>query len=154
MVDIKLQVYLAGPLFTKSEMKQRLNDEKILKENFKNLDIFNPINLNKKEQIDNENLKDLSDTFFYEKDEQEIYDSDIMIADIDNNDPGTLVELGMFIQLKRMYNRPRKLFILYSNWKGKDIVNKFLWGACVKESDGIFKDINGVVHEIRKMGVK
>lgn len=151
---MKLHVYLAGPLFTKSEMIQRENDAKILKTHFKNLTIFNPIDFNRKHQIDSENLDKLNESFFYDKDEKEISKSDIMIVDIDNNDPGTLVELGMFIELKKLQTKPRKLFIIYSNWKGKEIVNKFLWGACVKESDGIFSDINGVVKALKAVGVE
>lgn len=104
--EIIKKIYLAGPLFSRGEIRDRIEDEKKLqlsaktfnesnKENLKiTFDIFNPINFN--EEIDKKNIKLERDTIF-RKDYYEMSKSDIVIADIDNMDVGTILELGIFM---------------------------------------------------------
>lgn len=90
----KYKLYLAGPLFNEAEVEQRKKEGIILRQNFKELDIFNPVdqpfNKNKSKNLP-------TPVEIYEGDTNAIIDSDIFVADITNNDPGVLVELGLAI---------------------------------------------------------
>lgn len=146
---MKKQIYLAGPLFTRGEMNDRVNDEKKIRETFKDIfNIFNPLRLNEKHQI-GKDMSQISKTFFFEKDWDAIKNSHIMIADIDNNDPGTLVELGLYIALKKE-NPELKLYVIYSNWKGETLMNKFLLGAIYDSANFIGKNIDEIVNAMKE----
>lgn len=91
-----MKLYLAGSLFNEAEVAQRLKEGQILKENFKDLDIFNPI-----EQPFNEDKQTLpSPIKIYETDTQAVIDADIFICDLTNEDPGVMCELGIAISTK------------------------------------------------------
>lgn len=94
-----LTIYLAGPLFSRGEIQNRIDDEAKLKEiesDKINLKIFNPINFNKK--IAEMNIDINADRcIFFRKDMKEMRKSNICIADIDNFDSGTILELGYFL---------------------------------------------------------
>lgn len=83
--------YIAGSLFSEAEVNQRLKEEKELRElGFNN--IFNPINSPQNEKT--KNLPTSADIFW--GDTVEILDSDIIIADLSNqNDPGIFCEMGI-----------------------------------------------------------
>lgn len=147
-----LNIYLAGPLFTRGEMKSRLDDEQYIKDALSkhiNLTIFNPINLNKNNSVDSSNLESLPKDFFAKNDIKAIDECDIMIADIDNNDAGTLVELGMMVEKIRQFPHKR-LLVIYSNWKGEVLMNKFLLGTIAMYGE-IFKSIEEVVDWIKEV---
>lgn len=88
----KRSVYLAGPLFNEAEVQQRLLEGKLFRERFGDtLDLFNPI-----EQPFNENKQSLptpEDIFW--GDTGAVLDCTYFIADVTNNDPGVMVELGI-----------------------------------------------------------
>lgn len=145
----KEQIYLAGPLFTRGEIKDRINDEKILLDNFQNkYTIFNPINWNKKHQIDSK-FNNVTPIMIFEKDYKAIKNSKIMIADIDNMDAGTLVELGSFIEMK-INDKSLQLYIIYTNWKGRDIVNKYVLGAIQSVANAICLSMEEVCQKIKE----
>lgn len=137
------KIYLAGPLFSRSEVKERYEDERKLREAFDDISIFNPIRLN--QFATEEDLKD--ETFFYRKDLKAITESNVMIADIDNNDPGTLVELGIYLEQCR--NNGKELYVIYSNWKGCEGMNKFLRGAILLDTPRIFANIEDLIEYLK-----
>ncbi|CAM3160974.1 nucleoside 2-deoxyribosyltransferase [Streptobacillus felis] len=88
-----MKVYLAGSLFNEGEVAQRLKEGKLLRENFPNIDLFNPI-----EQPFNENKQSLPTPIdIYDGDANAVINSDIVILDMTNEDPGVMVELGLAI---------------------------------------------------------
>lgn len=92
-----MKVYLAGSLFNEAEIAQRLKEGKILRENFKNIELFNPI-----EQPFNEDKQTLPTPItIYEGDANAVINSDVVILDMTNEDPGVMVELGLAIAYKK-----------------------------------------------------
>lgn len=88
-----MKLYLAGSLFNEAEVAQRKKEGIILRETFENLKIFNPI-----DQPFNEDKQTLPTPLtIFESDTKEVIDADIFIADITNEDPGVMVELGIAI---------------------------------------------------------
>lgn len=89
-----MKVYLAGALFNEAEVAQRKKEGKLLRENFPQLEIFNPI-----DQPFNENKQTLpTPVEIYEGDTKAVEACDIFIADITNEDAGVMVELGIAIK--------------------------------------------------------
>ena len=86
------KLYLAGSLFNEAEVAQRKLEGKLLRDSFKGkLEIFNPI-----EQPFNDNKDSLpSPNLIFLNDTKEVENADIFLADITNNDPGVMVELGI-----------------------------------------------------------
>lgn len=148
---IKKKIYLAGPLFSRGQIVQRLEDEIALMKNLQDLKItenaelkisvFNPIKFNTEIDLDN-----ITETTFFEKDFFEIKNSDIMIADLDELDSGTLLELGIFMEMMN-YNKDLKCYVIWSNWKEKRISNKFVNGAVLSLSE-YHPDMNSVCDSI------
>lgn len=88
-----MKVYIAGPLFSEADIRQRLHEGKVLRE--AGFSIFNPI-----EQPFNTNKQTLptpEDIFL--GDYQAIKDCDVIFADLHQNDPGVVAELGLAFQL-------------------------------------------------------
>lgn len=92
-----MKVYLAGSLFNEAEVAQRLKEGEILRENFPNIDLFNPI-----EQPFNENKQTLPTPIdIYEGDANAVKNSDVVVLDMTNEDPGVMVELGLAIAYEK-----------------------------------------------------
>lgn len=88
-----MKVYLAGALFNEAEVTQRLKEGKLLREALPNIELFNPI-----EQPFNTDKQSLPTPIsIYTKDAKAVYDSDVCIFDITNEDSGVMVELGLAI---------------------------------------------------------
>lgn len=86
-----MKVYLAGGLFNEAEVAQRLKEGQILRDRIKGIDLFNPI-----EQPFNENKEKLPTPLdIFNGDTNAILNADIFLADITNDDPGVMVELGI-----------------------------------------------------------
>ena len=86
-----MKVYLAGGLFNEAEVAQRLKEGKILRERIEGIDLFNPI-----EQPFNENKEKLPTPLdIFNGDTNAILNADVFLADITNDDPGVMVELGI-----------------------------------------------------------
>lgn len=87
-----MKIYIAGGLFNEAEVAQRKLEGQLLGEVFGDkVDIFNPI-----EQPFNEDKQTLptpSDIFW--GDTKAVEESDVVIADITNEDPGVMAELGI-----------------------------------------------------------
>lgn len=88
-----MKLYLAGSLFNEAEIKQRKLEGVILRENFPNLDIFNPI-----DQPFNDNKESLPTPIdIFDGDTKAVEECDIFVADLTNEDAGVMVELGIAI---------------------------------------------------------
>ena len=86
-----MKVYLAGGLFNEAEVAKRLKEVKILRDRIKGIDLFNPI-----EQPFNENKEKLPTPLdIFNGDTNAILNADVFLADITNDDPGVMVELGI-----------------------------------------------------------
>ncbi len=86
-----MKLYLAGALFNEAEVTQRKLEGKLLRERFKNLDIFNPI-----DQPFNDDKSTLPTPItIFEGDTKAVEEADIFVADLTNEDAGVMVELGI-----------------------------------------------------------
>lgn len=91
---MKEKVYLAGPLFTEYEIEARKREHKRFKEVFPNIETFAPIDAPF-------NGGNPTATEIFEGDYKEMNESNIFIFDLNNNDGGTLVELGLAVERKK-----------------------------------------------------
>ena len=88
-----MKLYLAGSLFNEAEVNQRKLEGQILRSNFSNLEIFNPI-----DQPFNDDKSSLPTPIdIYDGDTKAVEECDIFICDLTNDDPGVMVELGVAI---------------------------------------------------------
>lgn len=90
-----MKLYLAGSLFNEAEVMQRKLEGIKLIENFDrhNIEIFNPI-----DQPFNEDKQTLPTPIdIFNGDTKAVINSDIFIADLTNEDPGVMMELGIAI---------------------------------------------------------
>lgn len=89
-----MKLYVAGSLFNEAEVAQRKLEGKILREKFPNLDIFNPI-----DQPFNEDKQTLPTPIdIFDGDTKAVRECEIFVADLTNEDPGVMVELGIAIE--------------------------------------------------------
>ena len=103
---MKKHIYNAGPLFTKGEMKERLAEDSKLQE-LKDYTFYNPITA---PCNDKDKLPTAGDIFF--GDTTEVVKSDVVIANLDHEDPGVMAELGISWGLEYAYS---VLLDLYSH---------------------------------------
>lgn len=90
-----MKLYLAGSLFNEAVVMQRKLEGIKLRENFDqhNIEIFNPI-----DQPFNEDKQTLPTPIdIFNSDTKAVINSDIFIADLTNEDPGVMMELGIAI---------------------------------------------------------
>ena len=86
-----MKLYLAGSLFSEADMTQRQLEGRILRENFPEIEIFNPI-----DQPFNENKASLPTPIdIFDGDTKAVEECDIFICDLSNEDAGVMVELGV-----------------------------------------------------------
>lgn len=94
----ELKGYLAGSLFSEAEVSQRLLEGRILKEATPEIEWFNPIEA---PCNDKSKLPTAEDIFI--GDTNEVIKSNFIIADLANNDPGVMMELGIAWGLQHAY---------------------------------------------------
>lgn len=95
-----LKIYIAGPLFTPAEVAQKKYEEKYIREQMElhglnpdDYEIYNPINA----PVNNKSLLPSAEDIYF-LDEFHLLDSDIVFVDLNGEDPGTVMELGMIIK--------------------------------------------------------
>ena len=87
----KKHIYLAGSLFSEAEVNQRLVEGQTIRDTLGDkYTLFNPI-----EAPINDKSKLPTKESIFEGDTQQILKSDVIIADLSNNDPGVMMELGI-----------------------------------------------------------
>jgi len=84
-------IYNAGPLFTEADGEQRKKEQTYFN-SLEGIKVFNPL-------LSPFNEDANSAAAIYEGDNAPIQESNVFFFDLANNDPGTLVELGMVIQM-------------------------------------------------------
>lgn len=90
-----MKVYLAGALFNEAEVNQRKLEGRMFRKRFPDVDLFNPI-----DQPFNEDKQTLPTSIeIFEADANAVRASDVVIADITNEDAGVMVEIGQAIEL-------------------------------------------------------
>lgn len=87
----KILVYNAGPLFSEADQAQRLKEQSFF-DSLEDVSIFNPLTSPFNEDAN-------SAAAIYQGDNTPIQAANVFFFDLANNDPGTLVELGMVIQM-------------------------------------------------------
>lgn len=91
------KIYLAGSLFSEAEIAQRLKEGKELRK-LKDFEVYNPI-----EAPCNDKSKLPTAEDIFNSDTQAILNSDVIVADLANNDPGVMMELGIAWGLQYAY---------------------------------------------------
>ena len=87
----KKHIYLAGSLFSEAEVNQRLTEGKIIRDTLGDkYTVFNPIEA----PINDKSLLPTHEDIFM-GDTAQVLKSDVIIADLANNDPGVMMELGI-----------------------------------------------------------
>lgn len=92
--------YIAGGLFSEAEQAQRIKEEELLNKALPVYEWFNPLTCNK---ANDKNLKPTAENIFL-GDTREIIASEIIVADLSNNDVGVAAELGIAYGLQYAYN--------------------------------------------------
>lgn len=83
--------YIAGSLFKEADIKQRLYEESVLKEKVPNVKFHNPIN----DPEANDKSKDPTAKTIFDHDTAKVIASDYIVAELDGEDPGVCMELGI-----------------------------------------------------------
>lgn len=94
---MKKHIYNAGPLFTKGEIKERL-EEDVKLQGVKDYSFYNPITAPCNQKA---NLPIAKDIFF--DDVEQVLKSDVILANLDHEDPGVMAELGIAWGLEHAY---------------------------------------------------
>lgn len=155
------KIYNAGPLFSESERKQRLyEDEQLQQLNMsESVEVFNPISAPITVKGTRKNSVTHKEVF--DKDYEFIKEANVFIFDLSNDDSGTLVELGIALQLKM--DKPHiEIYPIISDFrywtkvKGNDThkdsmfgVNKFVMGALDSLGITIYETFDDVLETIK-----
>jgi len=117
-----IKVYLAGPLFTEYEMKQRRDEANTLRS--LGYDVFSPLEQNDDIGFDVDEL--------YRRDMKAMNDADIAVLCLDNYDSGTMAELGWFVA------KDKPVFSHWTNWKHEEPDNLFVRGMALEPGNRLF----------------
>lgn len=90
--------YIAGKLFKKGDQNQRILEKKLLSESIPSVEWFNPLTDN--QANDKSKLPEANDVF--EGDTTKIIESKYIVAELDDEDSGTMMELGIAYGLNFM----------------------------------------------------
>lgn len=148
----KTKVYVGGSLFTDKQITQRIREEELLKENFKNIDIYNPIT---NDEINDKTKQPTAKDIFLQ-DTTKIIGSDIITADLDDIDEGLAMELGVAYGVNYVLNTIENL--IYNNRKiDRDSFRKILNSIPYKKILATYSDIrqdtkneNGIYKSVGK----
>ncbi|VWL85591.1 nucleoside 2-deoxyribosyltransferase [Oceanivirga miroungae] len=143
-----MKVYLAGALFNEAEVERRLKEGKLLREAFSDIELFNPI-----EQPFNEDKQTLpTPETIYTNDKNAVFNSDVCIFDVTNEDAGVMVELGLAIAYGK------KIIAVNSDIRLKSAnkyeipsysMNHFVLGAILKHGVLVYS-FDEVIKELKK----
>ena len=98
------QVYIAGPLFTEQDAIERKREEDLIRDINNNINIFNPITQPFNEDKAN-SIPTAHDIFT--GDTHAVLESDVILAQLDGEDPGVMMELGIAIGVNMMLDELR-----------------------------------------------
>ncbi|NLY47059.1 MAG: nucleoside 2-deoxyribosyltransferase [Tissierella sp.] len=83
--------YIAGKLFKQGDIKQRLYEGELVKKKLQNIEFYNPIEND--EINDKTNLPTARDIFYGDTDR--VIESSVILAELDDEDSGTIYEIGI-----------------------------------------------------------
>lgn len=102
----KKNIYIAGKLFKDGDIRQRKYEEEYLKKECKKtnkeINIYNPINNDDINKKGNGNKPIAND--IYEGDKTKLLESEIVIGELDDEDPGTIWECGICNGINIIYD--------------------------------------------------
>lgn len=125
----KINIYLAGPLFTQAEIDQRVHEVGKLRE--LGYEVYSPIEQNNDIGYDLDEL--------YRRDIVAMNACDISVLCLDNFDSGTMAELGWFIA------KEKPVFSHWTNWKYPEPDNLFIRGMAIQEPNKLFKNLDSLL---------
>lgn len=108
------KVYIGGGMFTDKEIDARLKDEEFMRKILPDAEIYDPIN---NKEINDKTKKPTAKDIFLQ-DTKKVIESDIITADLDDNDEGLAMELGIAYGIKYMID------IMKSCNSKSDIIDK------------------------------
>lgn len=117
-----LRIYLAGPLFTEGEMKERRQEAEILRDF--GYEVYSPLEQNDDIGFDIDEL--------YRRDIEAMKQSDLAVICLDNYDSGTMAELGWFVA------KEIPVFSHWTNWKWSEPDNLFIRGLALEGPNKLF----------------
>jgi nucleoside 2-deoxyribosyltransferase len=131
---MKQVIYLAGPLFTDGEMKQRRYESKELRS--LGYEVYSPLEQNDEIGFDIDVL--------YQRDIEAMNKADFAVVCLDNYDSGTMAELGYF-------TAKQKLVLSYwSNWKWKEPDNLFIRGLALDNDNRLFSSFDEILKYLKE----
>lgn len=83
--------YIAGKLFKQGDIKQRLYEGQLVKKELPDIEFYNPIEND--EINDKTNLPTAKDIFYGDTDK--VIESSVILAELDDEDSGTIYEIGI-----------------------------------------------------------
>lgn len=83
--------YIAGKLFKSGDIRQRLYEGELVRREVPDIDFYNPI---ENDDINNKKNEPSAEDIFVQ-DTREILSSDYVLAELDDEDSGTIYELGL-----------------------------------------------------------
>jgi nucleoside 2-deoxyribosyltransferase len=134
----KTKIYLAGPLFTDSEMNERTKEAKILRE--LGFEVYSPLEQNGEIGYEPDEL--------FKRDIAAMTNADISVTCLDNYDSGTMAELGWFTAK----NKP--VFSYWSNWKYNEPDNLFIRGLAIQKPNKLFKSFTSLSEFLKQYNQK
>ena len=123
------KIYLAGPLFVKSEILERNEQAKALRK--LGFDVYNPLEQNNIVGFDKKEL--------YELDIQAMEEADFAVINLDNLDSGTVAELGWFV------GKGKLAYSIWTNWKSTVPGNLFVTGLAMTNENILFNDFDSLL---------
>lgn len=96
----KLKGYIAGPMFKDGDISQRKYERYALNQGLPNVEWFNPI----EDNPSNDKTKSPTARDIFENDTQKILESNYFVAELDGEDPGTIMELGICLAWNLVHN--------------------------------------------------
>ena len=125
----KINIYLAGPLFTQAEMDQRKYEAEKLR--VLGYEVYSPIEQNNDIGYDIDEL--------YRRDIVAMTTADISVLCLDNLDSGTMAELGWFLA------KEKPVFSHWTNWKYPEPDNLFIRGLALQDPNKLFKNLDSLL---------
>jgi len=97
--------YIAGKLFKQGDIKQRLYEGELVKKELPEIDFYNPIEND--EINDKSNLPTAKDIFYGDADR--VVESSVILVELDDEDSGTIYEIGICHGIEIMREKLIKL---------------------------------------------
>ena len=158
-------IYLAGPLFTEYEQKQREYEARKIREVIKNTDyvLFSPLEApingdDNDSQKGSQRVQPTMDVIF-EKDAKAIDSSKVFFFDLSNSDIGTITELGMVLGRLRngedllVYPVESDFRVMANSRLGFESTigfNSFTYGGLAKYNKKIFTSFDEALNQFKK----